>query len=125
MHFLKTNPIHFEEALNGKDFEIRLNDRDYKVGDRFTLKEFCGVRHYYKCPYINHNQCFEDDPYQGEIKNCIFKREYCTAYDEDKYSGREIIGRIENIFNLSDITKDSRFENYIAFKFKIINKRKC
>lgn len=40
-HELKLNKIYFEEALNGKKpFEIRYNDRDYKVGDEIVLKEW-------------------------------------------------------------------------------------
>ena len=40
-HELKLNKIYFEKALNGKKpFEIRYNDRDYKVGDEIVLKEW-------------------------------------------------------------------------------------
>lgn len=41
IHELKLNTIYFEEALKGnKPFEIRYNDRDYKVGDEIVLKEW-------------------------------------------------------------------------------------
>ena len=39
-HFLKLNDRFFDAVANGiKTFEIRKNDRDYKVGDTLVLKE--------------------------------------------------------------------------------------
>ena len=41
IHELKILPRYFEDILhNGKNFEIRRNDRDFKVGDILILKEF-------------------------------------------------------------------------------------
>lgn len=43
-HELKLNTTYFEEAIKGrKPFEVRYNDRDYKVGDEIVLKEYDGV----------------------------------------------------------------------------------
>lgn len=43
-HNLKIWPVYFIPLANGhKDFEIRRNDRDYKVGDTLTLKEYLRV----------------------------------------------------------------------------------
>ena len=39
-HVLKVWPEFFEMLHQGKNFEIRKNDRDYQVGDRLTLKEW-------------------------------------------------------------------------------------
>ncbi len=40
-HFLKTWPEHFEAVMSGaKRFELRVNDRDFRVGDRLELAEF-------------------------------------------------------------------------------------
>lgn len=40
-HNLKMTPEFFEAVKKGKKtFEIRLNDRDYKIGDRIILKEY-------------------------------------------------------------------------------------
>ena len=39
-HILKLNERYFDAVANGiKTFEIRKNDRDYKVGDTLVLKE--------------------------------------------------------------------------------------
>ncbi len=41
IHKLKTWPLYFEEVLNGtKTFEVRKNDRDFKVGDYLELLEY-------------------------------------------------------------------------------------
>lgn len=40
IHELKTLGVYFEEVWEGrKPFEIRNNDRDFKVGDSLVLKE--------------------------------------------------------------------------------------
>lgn len=45
-HELKILPRWFKDVAQGlKNFEIRKNDRDYKVGDRLILKEWDG-EHY-------------------------------------------------------------------------------
>ena len=40
-HSLKINPAYFDAVKNGiKTFEIRKNDRNYRVGDTLTLGEW-------------------------------------------------------------------------------------
>lgn len=40
-HELKTWPQYFEQVINGnKKFELRQDDRNYKVGHHLILKEF-------------------------------------------------------------------------------------
>lgn len=40
-HELKILPKYFNDVVNGdKNFELRKNDRDFKVGDSLMLKEF-------------------------------------------------------------------------------------
>jgi Domain of unknown function (DUF3850) len=46
-HDLKCWPTYFEAIRNGrKTYEIRLNDRNYKVGDTLWLREWNPERHY-------------------------------------------------------------------------------
>lgn len=41
IHELKTAPKYFEEQLNGnKNFEVRLNDRDFQNDDILVLSEY-------------------------------------------------------------------------------------
>lgn len=41
VHHLKTRVVFFEAILSGaKNFEIRYNDRDFKVGDGLILQEW-------------------------------------------------------------------------------------
>ena len=41
IHDVKVLPQYFEDILSGiKAFEIRYNDRDYKVGDLLCLREY-------------------------------------------------------------------------------------
>lgn len=41
IHELKILPEYFDAVISGrKRFEIRKNDRDYKVGDQLILKEW-------------------------------------------------------------------------------------
>lgn len=41
MHHLKTHPCYFQPAWVGvKTFEIRLNDRGFKLNDEITLEEW-------------------------------------------------------------------------------------
>lgn len=40
-HSLKCHPDHYQKAAQGlKPFEIRLNDRDFNIGDKVFLKEY-------------------------------------------------------------------------------------
>lgn len=41
VHDLKIKPEYYRDVVNGdKTFEIRKNDRDYKVGDLLVMNEF-------------------------------------------------------------------------------------
>lgn len=43
IHILKILPKHFNDVISGKKkAEIRYNDRNYRVGDIFSLKEWYG-----------------------------------------------------------------------------------
>lgn len=44
VHFLKVLPEYYEAlASHRKTFEVRKNDRDYKVGDILVLREWNGI----------------------------------------------------------------------------------
>lgn len=46
VHKLKTYPHYFQQTLNGnKPFEIRLNDRNFQVGDIVILKEWDNIKY--------------------------------------------------------------------------------
>ncbi len=41
IHALKEHPQHFEDVLEGRKlFEVRKNDRDFRVGDLLALNEY-------------------------------------------------------------------------------------
>ena len=41
VHNLKIKPCYFNDVIKGvKTFEVRYNDRDFKIGDYITLEEF-------------------------------------------------------------------------------------
>lgn len=47
-HDLKCWPPHFQSVKSGaKGFELRLNDRDFRVGDTLRLREYCPVANAY------------------------------------------------------------------------------
>lgn len=48
IHDLKTWPDFFKKVVSGeKPFEIRVNDREYEVGDTLVLREFDPARAIY------------------------------------------------------------------------------
>jgi hypothetical protein len=52
-HELKTWKVFFEPMWNNlKNFEIRWNDRDYKVGDRLRLMEYDNIERKYTGRFI-------------------------------------------------------------------------
>lgn len=52
-HELKTWPEYFKAVASGeKNFEIRKNDRDFKVGDILILKEYDPVKKEYTGDYV-------------------------------------------------------------------------
>lgn len=52
-HELKIWPEYFQAVASGqKNFEIRKNDRDFKVGDILILKEYDSVKKEYTGDYV-------------------------------------------------------------------------
>ncbi|MDE5421746.1 DUF3850 domain-containing protein [Ancylomarina sp. DW003] len=59
IHDVKIHPEFFSDVVNGvKPFEVRKNDRDYKVGEKLVLKEYCPVLNEY-----TNRICFKEITY--------------------------------------------------------------
>lgn len=116
-HHVKITPIHYEEITNRrKNFEIRFDDRNYKVGDIVALEEYLGKEEIPICP---DRYCCDGNKYderQGDYNPCPLGRKSCFKYTKDIYSGKSIYVKITDIFDISDV-----ITNYVAFTFKIIN----
>ncbi|MBQ7340366.1 MAG: DUF3850 domain-containing protein [Clostridia bacterium] len=116
-HHVKIAPIHYEEIASGrKNFEIRFNDRNYKVGDIVALEEYLGQRISPTCPDRYCCDGLKYDERQGDYNPCPLGRQSCFEYTKDIYSGKSIYVKITDIFDISDV-----MTNYVAFTFKIIN----
>ncbi len=116
-HHVKITPIHYEEIASGrKNFEIRFNDRNYKVGDIVELKEYLGKETIPTCPDRYCCDGHKYDERQGDYNPCPLGRQSCLEYTKDIYSSKSIYVKITDIFDISDV-----MNNYVAFTFKIIN----
>ena len=63
-HYVKILTRYFMDVERGiKTFEIRFNDRNYKVGDFLHLQEFCG----------------------GEYTGRVIQKEICYMIDSPEY----------------------------------------
>lgn len=123
-HHLKILPEYFEEILAGKKpFEIRFNDRGFKVGDRVELKEYLGYEDIPDCPDLWSCRALFNDEYVV----CPLGRESCTSYRQHNYSGRSIWAKITGVFDLSKyspVTGDEHaFDNFVLFTFDIYRKK--
>ncbi len=70
IHALKTWPEYYKEVVSGnKTFEVRKNDRSFKVGDTLLLQEwnpagygnYTGEEHFAQITYILHGGAFGID----------------------------------------------------------------
>ena len=78
IHALKQLTPYFEAVLSGeKTFEIRLKDRDYRVGDLLALNEYDGERYTGRCCLVKIDYILDDSNYCLEnyvtmsIKPCL------------------------------------------------------
>lgn len=114
-HGVKISPTHFEEVLSGrKKFEIRFNDRNYKIGDVVVLSEYLGVREFPRCPDRHCCDGGDYDEKSGTYNPCPLDRESCLEYRKDLFSGRSVSVLITDIFDIGDV-----FPGYVAFNFNI------
>lgn len=87
-HYLKILPKYFMDIEKGiKSFEIRFNDRDFKVGDFLHLQEYCG----------------------GEYTGREMSREVCYMIDSPEYckEGFAVLG-LKGDYSLSMFPSDVR-----------------
>ena len=116
-HHLKTKPEYFQAVINGKKpFEIRLNDRDFKQGDRVILEEYLGSTTIPQCEFfkIENEDEFGNMCCHGSLPRCG----YCSEYTKDVYTKQRCLIRIKDIFNLDNAGKD--LIGYVAFTFEIL-----
>lgn len=124
VHYLKIKPEYFQAVIDGrKPFEIRLNDRKFRVGDEIYLKEFDGCNYFLECEHLGScslwEEVLDDCPDYGEdevLDLCKQKRLRCGEYKEYKYTGRYCKLRIKEIFKLAGI--NSELADFVAFTFE-------
>ena len=87
IHELKINPEYFKSVITGaKPFEIRRNDRDFKVGDFVALNEFddksgyTGESALYEITYVMTSTEYVKEGFAVlGIKRCYIERESIFA----------------------------------------------
>lgn len=110
-HELKILPEYFEAVSSGlKDFEIRKNDRDYKVGDILVLKEwnkgmFTGKEVTRKVKYI---YCGKGTYGIFELY-CILGLEHISNDDSDKETTIKTSGMYRTICPVCHANADHYF----------------
>lgn len=78
LHKLKTDPLPFSKVKEGiKNFEIRKNDRAFKVGDEILLEEFTPANYW--------EEGDEERGYSGEICH----RRITYILQDEKYGIRK------------------------------------
>lgn len=118
VHYLKTLPEYFQPVIDGKKtMEFRNNDRGFKPGERCVLQEYLGYEDIPACPDRFGCPVWEHDDIDNEPKYCT--RRQCGAYRKELYSGREVLIKIKDIFDLTA----AGFEGCVAFTFEIIQIR--
>lgn len=74
-HQLKIIPKYFKEIVDGnKNFEIRRNDRNYKIGDTLILNEYDAIKKQHtgckaQCEilYVINNENFPEIPKENSV----------------------------------------------------------
>lgn len=127
IHYLKTLPEYFKPVIEGtKTMEFRNNDRGFKPGDRCVLQEYLGFEDVPACPDRfmcskgwHHAETDEENDYFELPKECEFEGKTCDAHRKELYSGREVLIKIKDIFDLAA----AGFDGCVAFTFEILNIR--
>lgn len=123
IHHLKTLPDYFQAVVDErKPFEIRENDRNFKIGDLVILEEFIKTEHVPQCShyqeYINNYDEEYDECVHNGCKECKERCEKCHDFINHIYTGRTCTVIIKDIFDISFL-----LPNYVAFTFTIKHKR--
>lgn len=123
-HHLKILPEYFEEVIAGKKpFEIRFNDRNFKVGDRVELREYLGYDEIPDCPDLWSCRALFNDELSDCLTACPIGRDSCVGYLKHNYSGRSVWAKITGVFDLSKyspVTGDEHaFDNFVLFTFDV------
>ena len=117
IHHLKTKPEYFRAVIAGKKpFEIRKNDRDFKIGDKVILEEFLTTIHVEPCEY--RNEVEYDQFYNSICRRPCDRGGKCGDYIRHIYTGQRCLIKIKDIFNLNNAGQD--LVGYVAFTFDII-----
>jgi hypothetical protein len=107
-HELKTWPEYFEAVLKKKKtFELRKNDRDFKVGDTLILREFI------PCDKCNGTGRVWD---VGDMTNCGCGKLH------GKYTGRAIMASVTYIF--AEGEEFGLEEGYVIMSIKFLSNTK-
>ena len=124
IHHLKTLPNFFQAVIDErKPFEIRENDRNFKIGDRVILEEFVKTEHVQECShyqeYINsYDEEYDECPHEN-CEECKARCGKCHDFINHIYTGRTCLVVIKEIFDISFL-----LPNYVAFTFEIKHIRK-
>ena len=83
IHELKLDTEYFDDVKSGlKTFEIRKNDRDFKVGDVLALTSF-EYGHYVKKAIVSYSgNAVYDRATQQEAETIFFDITYITDYEQ-------------------------------------------
>lgn len=109
-HELKTWPEFFRATLDGtKKFELRRNDRDYRVGDQLLLKEW--------------------NPQAGVCLDIARPEEHGSALGPPTggYTGREVLVRVDYIMDSQQVDEimlkigDTRSPGYVIMSISLVS----
>lgn len=123
----KTTPELFQATLDGKklfDVRERCYCKNITTGMTIKLVEFLDYDYKSECENLNRCKYWEEatDEYAGECsltdfdvitEFCDKTRYRCTAYTCEKYSGREILAKVKDVFDIK--------YGWIAFTFEIVS----